>query len=122
MTAQTEMPQSRPTKRNAFVTWLIPSVCFALAPPLGAALGTTPFRLAPTAAIVAGFFIMLFTSISMAKELMTSDTTLPDRLVARCGRLCTLRADGHPCDEHIVRRHQTAFRAAADALIEASLR
>lgn len=59
----------KPTKRNALVTWLIPTVCVALAPPLGALLGTTAFRLAPNAAILCGVLIALAVTHGMIAEL-----------------------------------------------------
>ena len=58
-----------PTRRNALVTWLIPMVCFALAPPLGNFLGTTPFRFAPTAAILTGVLITITFAQAMVAEL-----------------------------------------------------
>jgi hypothetical protein len=66
---------ARPTRRNALVTWLIPTVMIAMGPPLGAALGTTAFRLAPTFAIVGGILIFYFTTITMVKELNTAAQT-----------------------------------------------
>lgn len=59
----------RPSRRNALTTWLIPMVCFVLAPPLGGLLGETPFRFAPTAAILAGIGITYLSLISMVREL-----------------------------------------------------
>lgn len=58
-----------PTKRNALTTFLLPTVCFFAAPPLGAALGTTPFRFAPTAAILVGFGLFAAACLAMVKEL-----------------------------------------------------
>ena len=61
-----------PTKRNALMTWLVPMLCFFIAPPLGAALGTTMFRFAPTAAILAGLGIFAATTLPMVRELNTA--------------------------------------------------
>lgn len=70
--APTNGAPPRPTRRNALVTWLIPMVCFALAPPLGNFLGTTAFRFAPTAAILAGVLITLTSAGAMIAELNTA--------------------------------------------------
>lgn len=58
-----------PTKRNALMVFLIPTICFIAAPPLGAALGTTAFRFAPNAAILAGFLIFAMHAKAMVAEL-----------------------------------------------------
>ncbi len=58
-----------PTRRNALVTWLVPTVFFLLAPPLGNFLGTTAFRLAPNAVILVGFFFMFTATRDMIAEL-----------------------------------------------------
>jgi hypothetical protein len=59
----------KPTARNAFLTWLIPALCFAAAPPLGGLLGTTAFRFAPNAAILVGIGIFAFSVKTMVAEL-----------------------------------------------------
>ncbi len=57
-----------PTRRNPLTTWLIPTVFFILAPPLGNALGTTAFRFAPTAAILVGVALTFFSAAAMVRE------------------------------------------------------
>jgi NADH:ubiquinone oxidoreductase subunit 6 (subunit J) len=66
---------ARPTPRNALVTWLIPTLMIASGPPLGAALGTTAFRMAPVFAIVGGVLIFFYTTIAMTKELNAAAKT-----------------------------------------------
>lgn len=68
-TMTTSLAGTGPTKRNALTTWLVPTVCFAVAPPLGNFLGTTAFRMAPTAAILAGIFIAFAFARVMLSEL-----------------------------------------------------
>lgn len=63
-----------PTKRNALMVFLLPVLCFLAAPPLGALLGTTPFRLAPTAAILLGFAFFFLTAGAMVRELNAIDS------------------------------------------------
>jgi hypothetical protein len=64
------MPEAtKPTTRNAFLTWLIPVLCFAAAPPLGAFLGTTAFRFAPNAAILVGVALFALNVKAMVAEL-----------------------------------------------------
>ena len=71
MTENPGVPNSpiAPTKRNALMTWLIPTLCFVAAPPLGNFLGTTAFRFAPTAAIICGVFLAGGFLAGMVKEL-----------------------------------------------------
>jgi len=69
MTTTAPSTPARPTRRNALTTWLIPMVCFVLAPPLGGLLGETPFRFAPTAAILAGVAITYLSLVTMIREL-----------------------------------------------------
>ncbi len=69
MTASDASEPVRPTQRNPLVTWLIPTLCFVAAPPLGNFLGQTAFRLAPSFAMVAGVLITLFTMQRMTAEL-----------------------------------------------------
>ena len=58
-----------PTRKNAWLVWLVPLGCFALAPPLGAAFGTTAFRAAPTAALNVGICLAVASVYGMLKEL-----------------------------------------------------
>ncbi len=58
-----------PTKRNALMVFLVPVLSFFAAPPLGALLGTTHFRFAPTAAILFGFGFFFLTAGGMLREL-----------------------------------------------------
>lgn len=60
---------ARPTQRNALVTWLVPTLCFAAAPPLGNFLGTTAFRFAPNAAILCGALLTFVAARGMVAEL-----------------------------------------------------
>lgn len=60
---------AKPTVRNPLSTFMVPIICFALAPPLGNFLGTTMFRFAPTAAIIAGLLIFMFHASQMVREL-----------------------------------------------------
>jgi hypothetical protein len=57
------------TRRNALTTWLIPTVFFILAPPLGGLLGTTMFRFAPNAAILAGVLLTFASAGAMVREI-----------------------------------------------------
>lgn len=57
-----------PTRRNPLTTWLIPTVFFLLAPPLGGLLGTTMFRFAPNAAILAGALLTFISAGAMIRE------------------------------------------------------
>ena len=60
---------AKPTVRNALMTWLVPMLLFAAAPPLGNFLGQTAFRFAPTAAILAGTLLALAHIRKMVGEL-----------------------------------------------------
>lgn len=68
MTQSTD-PPSRPTQRNPLVIFLLPTALILAAPPLGNFLGQTAFRLAPTAAIIAGLGIMFVFLQQMTREL-----------------------------------------------------
>jgi hypothetical protein len=63
------LPAARPSVRNPWTTWLVPMACFAAAPPLGGLLGTTAFRFAPNAAILAGVAITAAFTKGMIDEL-----------------------------------------------------
>lgn len=65
------------TRRNPLTTWLVPTLCFAAAPPLGNYLGTTPFRFAPNAAILAGAAISAMFLMAMIRELETMPSAQP---------------------------------------------
>ncbi len=67
-----ELTRAQPTQRNPWTTWLIPLACFAAAPPLGGLLGTTAFRFAPNAAILAGLGITAAFTKGMIDELNTA--------------------------------------------------
>lgn len=73
-----ENPATKPTKRNALMTFLVPAICWALAPPLGNFLGTTSFRFSPTAAILAGTGIFFMYTRQMMRELRSvTEETFP---------------------------------------------
>ncbi len=59
----------KPTTRNALLTWLLPVLLIAAAPPLGNFLGQTWLRLAPSAAMAGGILLIFFTMQRMAAEL-----------------------------------------------------
>jgi hypothetical protein len=63
--------------RNPWATFLVPVVCFALAPPLGYFFGTTAFRFAPSAAIIAGTLIFAMHTWQMLHELKSISGDAP---------------------------------------------
>ncbi len=69
MTEAAPAAAAKPTTRNALLVFLLPVILIAIAPPLGAALGQTHFRAAPSFAMVTGFLIMFFLLQRMAAEL-----------------------------------------------------
>lgn len=62
-------PVLMPTRKNAWLVWLVPLACLALVPPLGAAFGTTAFRSAPVAAINVATLLAVGSVAWMLREL-----------------------------------------------------